>query len=155
MSERSLFGLFDLPKAVPLKTGLRADVDASVQRCHEKLPVLGQRNPDAVFVIERNIDDLIPVSYHGLDPDQSVSPCVHLIVDNSTRVNLGSYQYPEDPPVDQTLTDEDGPPPVWWWTDPDWIERETALVNTLLMIKRRKAALGRTSGTRVPHRRPA
>lgn len=144
MPDRSLLGLFDLPKAAPLKIGMREDVRASVQRCQDKLPVLGQRNPDAVSVIERNIDDLLPSSFHGIDPDQTVPPRLSL-VDMSARVNIGALAPASVPRVDEDLTSE--APPLWWWTDPTWIERETALVNVLLAIKRYRP---RTRGFRKP-----
>lgn len=49
-----------VPQPTPAKAGLRPEVRVSVQRSIEKLPVLGQRNPDAALLIERSIDDYMP-----------------------------------------------------------------------------------------------
>jgi hypothetical protein len=48
------------PEPRPVKAVLRPDVALSVQRSLGKLPVLGQRFPDAALVIERSIDDYMP-----------------------------------------------------------------------------------------------
>jgi len=52
--------LATIPEPKPAKATLRADVRVSVQRSIDKLPVLGQRNPDAALLIERSIDDYMP-----------------------------------------------------------------------------------------------
>jgi hypothetical protein len=52
--------LVSIPDPRPAKATLRADVEVSVQRSIGKLPVLGQRNPDAALLIERSIDDYMP-----------------------------------------------------------------------------------------------
>jgi hypothetical protein len=49
-----------VPAPRPVKAALRPDVQGSVQRSIDKLPVLGQRNPDAALLIERSIDDWMP-----------------------------------------------------------------------------------------------
>jgi hypothetical protein len=52
--------LATIPAPKPAKAMLRADVQISVQRSIDKLPVLGERNPDAALLIERSIDDFMP-----------------------------------------------------------------------------------------------
>jgi hypothetical protein len=52
--------LSTIPDPRPAKATLRSDVRVSVQRSIDKLPVLGQRNPDAALLIERSIDDYMP-----------------------------------------------------------------------------------------------
>jgi len=52
--------LSTIPDPRPAKATLRGDVRVSVQRSIDKLPVLGQRNPDAALLIERSIDDYMP-----------------------------------------------------------------------------------------------
>jgi transcriptional regulator with XRE-family HTH domain len=49
---------------------IRADVRVSVQRSIEKLPVLGERNPDAALLIERSIDDYMPPPDDNQDADE-------------------------------------------------------------------------------------
>jgi hypothetical protein len=49
-----------IPEPKPAKATLRSDVQASVQRSMHKLPMLGERNPDAAILIERSIDDFMP-----------------------------------------------------------------------------------------------
>jgi hypothetical protein len=44
----------------PAKAQLRADVQQSVHRSIQKLPTLGEQNPDAAMLIERSIDDWMP-----------------------------------------------------------------------------------------------
>jgi hypothetical protein len=44
----------------PVKAMLRADVRACLTRCHQKLPVLAERNPHALFTIEASIDGWTP-----------------------------------------------------------------------------------------------
>lgn len=151
MPDRPLLGLVDLPKPVPLKTGLRGAVDACVQRCQERFPILGQGNPDAVFVIERNINDLMPSSCDGVDPDQIIWRHIHLVVDGDPSGETWE-RLDGQPDLDQALLDE--VPPEWWWSDPDWITRELAVVNDLLAIKRLKAIRHRRE-TRLLVRRHA
>lgn len=49
-----------LRKPKPAKAELRGDVQASVARSIQKLPALGQQNPNAALLIERSIDDWLP-----------------------------------------------------------------------------------------------
>lgn len=125
---------FALPKAAPIKAGLSPETTASIERSIRKLPILGARNPDGVVVAELLIDDLTP-SYPPDDgSDQGVPP-------SPVRLVIGLHPQDPCPPLvgDPTLdTILDDTPPVWWWTDPDWIEKELAVVNTLLHCQRMK-----------------
>ena len=64
----------DLDKPLPAKARLRADVALSVSRSAQKLPILGERNPDAALLIERTIDDWTPPPPSDGGVDQSSSP---------------------------------------------------------------------------------
>jgi hypothetical protein len=130
MHDRRSFPLCDLPQPVPIKTGLRADADASVQRSIAMLPELGKTNPGGAFVVERNIKQLIPSSapHDGVsgqvctrtrvlvikDPDRSVPPHGHPSVGLDALI-----------PDDQASAR---------WT-PDWIIHENRRVDALAVLK--------------------
>lgn len=127
---------FALPKAAPIKAGLSPETTASIERSIRKLPILGARNPDGVVVAELLIDDLTP-SY----PPDDGSDSWNVVPPSPVRLVVG-FHPPEDPcPLvgDPTLDSIlDDTPPIWWWTDPDWIEKELAVVDALLHCRRVK-----------------
>ena len=89
--------LATIPTPRPAKATLRADVQGSVQRSIEKLPVLGERNPDAALLIERSIDDYMPPADDDGGHDQAAAAvfdmeCVRRIQADYQRVADEQYR---------------------------------------------------------------
>jgi hypothetical protein len=90
-------GVGPIPAPKPAKATLRPDVQGSVQRSIEKLPALGQRNPDAALLIERSIDDYMPPADDDGGQDQPAPAvfdieCVRRIQADLQRVADEQYR---------------------------------------------------------------
>jgi hypothetical protein len=55
----------DVPRPKAAKARLRADVQRSIARSIEKLPILGRLNPSGALLIERTINDWMPPTSNG------------------------------------------------------------------------------------------
>ena len=116
----------DLDKPLPAKARLRADVALSVSRSTQKLPILGERNPDAALLIERTIDDWTP------PPSDGGVEVRDRLGDDAERAP-STCPPTAEPPV--RLTRLMKLPRIARPTK--WVSKELAVVNAILRAQRR------------------